>query len=654
VHLHSKKLAAIPAGRRTKFLIVLAWIAVMVALGPAASRITDAEENDAIAFLPRSAESTQVAELQERFQGEDPPAVVVYARNVGITAADRAAAEQDRTEIAALHHIGSLGPVIASQDGKALLLPVPIQTDGDDEALAPTVDRLRAIVGADPPAGLSAAVTGPAGGLVDMFRSFDGVDTTLLLAAVVALLLLLTYRSPVLWLLPADRSRCRRPGGEGCRDVAVGRAGDPRLIGDGRDRAALPARCGAQLQPRARAGGRDRRAVRVPGDDHAAARVAGGVRTVGVLAVPPAVRDSGARRSRPVGVGRVGVVGRRPRLVWARTALVLVGLAFGASGAGMQTGLSSEQSFRTTPESVVGQQLVTDHFPAGASDPAQIVASASAADSVVAAVRSTPGVASVQPVALAGDLVLVPAVLSDAPDTPAAEATIERLRNAVHAVAGGDAIVGGSTAIALDTRNAQDHDRRVVIPLVLLVVLAVLALLLRSLVAPLLLVATVVLSYFAAVGASYLVFDLVFGWTAVDHSLLLLGFVFLVALGVDYNIFLMHRVREEVGRIGHREGVLRGLAVTGGVITSAGLVLAATFAVLGVLPLVTMTQLGVLVGLGVLLDTFIVRSILVPALALDAGRTTWWPGRLAQRRTARLAAAGTAAGEPDLVGAGAD
>lgn len=231
---------------------------------------------------------------------------------------------------------------------------------------------------------------------------------------------------------------------------------------------------------------------------------------------------------------------------------------------------------------------------------------------------------------------MIPVILADDPTSAAAKETIERLRDAVHAVPEADAIVGGDTAVALDINEASTRDERVIIPLVLLVVFVILVLLLRALVAPLLLMATVVLSFLAAVGASMLVYDWLFDFAGVDYGFLLFGFIFLVALGIDYNIFLMTRVREEVEKHGHREGVLSGLAVTGGVITSAGIVLAATFAVLTVFPLVFLVELGLLIALGVLLDTFVVRSILVPALALEIGPRTWWPSRLAREEaTAR-------------------
>jgi RND superfamily putative drug exporter len=229
-----------------------------------------------------------------------------------------------------------------------------------------------------------------------------------------------------------------------------------------------------------------------------------------------------------------------------------------------------------------------------------------------------------------GDLVLIEGLLADPPDSDAAMATIERVRAAVHPV--GDARVGGMTAMTLDINEANEHDNRLIIPLVLLVVLVILGLLLRAIVAPLVLIATVVLSFGAALGVSALIFRHVFGFAGEDTSFPLYVFVFLVALGIDYNIFLMTRVREEAHKHGTRRGALIGLAATGGVITSAGIVLAGTFAALGSLPLVAFAEIGFAVAFGVLLDTLIVRSVLVTALNLDLGRWMWWPGRLSRVR----------------------
>jgi RND superfamily putative drug exporter len=294
------------------------------------------------------------------------------------------------------------------------------------------------------------------------------------------------------------------------------------------------------------------------------------------------------------------------------------------------TGLTNDQQFQGKAESIEGQQALERHYPVGAATPVNVIGRADAA-AVTGVLEDDPGVEAVQPGGRPGsDLVQVDAVLADPPDSPAAAETIERLRGALDE-AGDDVLVGGSTALNFDIQEIAQRDRLIIIPLVLLVVLLIVVLLLRALVAPLLLLATTVVSFGAALGLSSLIFQHVLGIDNADSSFPLFAFIFLVALGIDYNIFLMTRVREESERLGTHAGVLRGLAVTGGVITSAGIVLAATFSVLGVLPLTFLTQLGLAVALGVLLDALVVRSILVPALSLDLGSRIWWPSALARK-----------------------
>jgi RND superfamily putative drug exporter len=308
------------------------------------------------------------------------------------------------------------------------------------------------------------------------------------------------------------------------------------------------------------------------------------------------------------------------------TTLVLAALTVGVFG--LRFTVPADQIYTKPVGSVVGQKLIAAHYPQGTSYPARIVAEAGSADRVVAAVSSVPGVAGAKQLDLSPDgrWVRIDAVLTDPADSAAARATVDRLRTAVHAVPGADALVGGQTAMTMDVDRAGSHDNALVMPLILAVVLAVLVLVLRSLVAPVLLVASVVLSFAAAMGAAAWVLQAL-GHRYMDPSLPLWTFLFLVTLGVDYTIFLMTRAREEVGRVGHREGVLSALTVTGGVITSAGMVLAATFSTLTLLPAVTPLQVGLIVALGVLLDTVIVRTLLVPTLAIDVGPRLWWPGR---------------------------
>ncbi len=293
----------------------------------------------------------------------------------------------------------------------------------------------------------------------------------------------------------------------------------------------------------------------------------------------------------------------RPRVVWVATAVVLGAMALGLTGL-KASGLTNAQSFRGHPDSVTGQTILDQHFAGGSGQPVVVVGNQAAAARLEAAFKATPGITGVTPPVTRAGHAYLDGTLTTAPDSQAAYATVDRVRANVQAVPGADALVGGNTAINLDVQGAAAHDRNVIIPVVLAVVFVILALLLRAVIAPLMLMATVVLSFAAA----------------------------LVALGIDYNIFLMTRVREEAKRHGTRRGALTGLAVTGGVITSAGAVLAGTFAVLGTLPVTFLTELGFAVAFGVLLDTIVVRSVLVTALNLDLGRWLWWPSRLARDR----------------------
>jgi RND superfamily putative drug exporter len=355
------------------------------------------------------------------------------------------------------------------------------------------------------------------------------------------------------------------------------------------------------------------------------------------------------------------LVGVRPRLVWMATALIL-----GLFAAGLfrleSGGIPQTEQFLGNPDSKVAQGDIGRHFPAGAGSPAIVIAKADALGDVVKTAQGVPGVAQAVPFTpvpppaatppiatplpkVADGLVRVDVTLGVPADSSEADDVIRALRAKLHALPGADAKVGGYTAINLDVQTTARRDRNLIIPLVLAVVFVVLILLLRAVVAPLLLIVTVILSFFATLGVSGVVFHDLMGFAGADSSFPLFAFVFLVALGVDYNIFLMTRVREEAGRRGHRAGTLAGLSVTGGVITSAGVVLAATFAALSVLPLVFVAEIAFTVAFGVLLDTLVVRSLLVPALTVDAGRVVWWPGSLWKRADE----AGAAKRQPELV-----
>ncbi|MGG5753137.1 MMPL family transporter [Zafaria sp. Z1313] len=338
----------------------------------------------------------------------------------------------------------------------------------------------------------------------------------------------------------------------------------------------------------------------------------------------------GARRTaagRGLWAGVARLVARRPRTVWIATALVLFAGCL-AVPQFKADGIAQTDFVIGATDSAAGQQVLAGHFPAGTGSPTLVVAPEDLGTGVGSALESDPGVALVSGPLEADGRLLFTATLLDAPQSPAAEATVERLRDAFDAPAyGGEVLVGGETAVALDTRDAAMQDRWTIMPLVLGVIALILVVLLRSIVAPLLLVASTVLSFGTAIGVSALVFNGILGFPGADASVPLYAFVFLVALGVDYNIFLMHRVREEARTHGTRPGILRGLRATGGVITSAGLVLAATFAALGVLPVLFLVQLGFIVAFGVLLDTIVVRSLLVPALAYELGDRLWWPAK---------------------------
>jgi RND superfamily putative drug exporter len=685
----ARALLRLPGGRRTKWAVLAFWLIVVAVAGPLSGKLTGAEKNDAQSWLPAKAESTQVLKLQSTFQSPNVfPAVVVYDRPSGLTAADRHKALLEAGAFAGVpgavqHRIA--GPFFAA-DGKAAqtLVPVNLGSKGWNGATA-AVDKLRSIAQSNG-GGLSVHIAGPLGSAADSAKSFSGIDTTLLFAtlAVVIVLLLITYRSPALWLLPVITAAIALTSAEALIYLLAVHAG---LTVNGQSAGILNVLVfGAGTDYALLLTARYREELRRHEDRHEAMAVAlrragpaiiasagtviislltltiaelnstkgmGPVLAIGVgvalaamITLLPALLVIFGRwifwpvrprfgSAEPTSSGLWARVGRRvavrPRVVWVSTALVLAAMAVGLTGL-KASGLTAAQSFSGHhPDSVVGQQVLDKNFPAGVGQPVVVVGNAVASTTQLrTAFAGVPGITAVTLPQVHGSHAFLEGTLTMPPDSQAAYTTIDRVRAAVHAVPGAHALVGGNTAVNLDVQRAAAHDRNVIIPLILAVVFVILALLLRAIIAPIMLIATVVLSFAAALGVSALVFSHVFHFGGADTSFPLFVFVFLVALGIDYNIFLMTRVREETKRYGTRRGALIGLAATGGVITSAGAVLAGTFAVLGTLPITFLAEIGFAVAFGVLLDSIIVRSILVTALNLDIGSKIWWPSRLAR------------------------
>ncbi|GAA3862320.1 MMPL family transporter [Streptomyces lacrimifluminis] len=672
------------------------WLVVLFLTAPFAQKLTDAQDNDAASWLPGSAESTQVLHLSEDFRPEQIPAIVVYARGSGLTAADRARITEGTARLEKLRDHGirgseTRGPVYdRASDPRAAQIFVPITMDEKGwERIAPAVDSIRAAAGTGA-AGLAVHITGPGGTSADFSEAFEGIDSTLLLSAmgVVIVMLLLTYRSPTLILVPllgvvaalftaqaliyflAEHAGLTVNGqSAGILTVLVFGAGtDYALLLVARyreelrrheDRHEAMALALHRAGPAVIASGATvvlGMLVLVVAEMNSTSGL-GPVAAIGVAVallammtlfpallvicgrwifwpvIPhngspdPTERGLWARMGRSIAV--------RPRMIWGITAAALVACSFGLMQLRAE-GLSNADAFTDKPDSIVGQEVSARYFPAGSGDPLVVISNQAQAQQVGRAVAETRGVVPTSLGLPPGTKsshegkVLFEATMTAPADSEAAKQTVERVRDAVHAVPDADAQVGGGTAALLDMDRATTHDNILIIPLVLVVVLLILCGLLRALIAPLLLIGTVVLSFAAALGISALAFRHLFDYAGESTDFPLFVFVFLVALGIDYNIFLTTRIREESARQGTRKGVVTGLSTTGAVITSAGLVLAGTFAALGTLPMVAFAEIGFAVALGVVLDTFVVRSVLVPALFLDVGPKVWWPHRLAE------------------------
>jgi RND superfamily putative drug exporter len=642
--------------------------------------------------LPSTAESARVTELLKQFPGGDTaPVLLVITRSDGsaLSPEDLAAAQQARDRMAGLSGVapGPPIPLIPATDGRAALAPLALRSDLTGFELSDTVKALRNAAREGLPDGVVANVTGgPAFG-ADIANSFSGANITLLAVTggVVALLLIVTYRSPVLWLVPllviAFADRIAAVVGAAVAE-ATGLGGDGStsgitsvlVFGAGTNYALLLiSRYREELRrippdPPGRNATAHREALRTAVRWAGPAIVASNATVVLalltlLLAQSPTTRSLGLQAATGLLVAAIFVLLVLPPLLalfgpklfwpfipragsedltttgaWHRVAdwvsghagrvaaVSILALAVLATGIiGTPIGLSLIDQFRVKADSVTGFQTLAQHFPSGQTDPTRVVARTENTDAVTAAIQSTPGVASVQPAGVSDTgLTQWQVVLNAAPATPEAFTTVGALRDSVRR-ADPQALVGGTDAQALDTKRTAVRDRTVIIPAILIVVLAVLYLLLRAALAPLVLVATTALSTLAALGLGSWVSIHLLGFAALDNTTPLFAFLFLVALGVDYTIFLVSRAKEETPMWGTRAGIVRAVSATGAVITSAGLVLAAVFCVLGVLPLIALTQLGIIVGLGILLDTFVVRTVVIPALFTLIGPRIWWP-----------------------------
>ena len=575
-------------------------------------------------------------------------------------------------------------PATISEDNTTAVLTIPMDEIDDVDEQAERIVEVRAIIAENVPAGIEPYVTGPEGFQVDLAGVFAGADFTLLLATVliVIFLLLVTYRSPILWIVPllvvgtADGM-----AGQIGRNVAaffnitadgsitgilsvlvfgagtnyalllIARYKEELLTTEDRHEAMTKAVKGAGPAILA-SGGTVALALltlsfaelggnRALGLVCASGIVVAMIAALGVLPAaivvfgrglfwPFVPRFGGVNKSETGWWAKLGKgVSRRPVTVAILGIAVLGGLSVGATG--ITIGLPETEQFRVKPEAVTGIEVLAEAFPAGASAPTQVIAVNDRAEDVVEAALASPLVASAEIVNQNDDFSRIDVVLDAEGGSEEAYGAIESLRENVQEVPGANALVGGEDATRLAVKQAYERDQLLVIPLILVLVFIVLVLLLKALVAPILLLGSVVLSFFSAMGAAWLIFQNVFGMSGLDFSVFLYSFLFLVALGVDYNIFLVSRAREEsanmatTSRQPTRQAMIKALGATGGVITSAGILLAAVFAVLGVLPLIALFQIGIIVGIGVLIDTLLVRTVVVPALAFITGDSFWWP-----------------------------
>jgi len=703
-------------------VVIIGWLSIGGISGPVFSKISNVQENDNSAFLPQSAESTLASKITVKFSNQSSdllPTLLLAIGDVSPQGNPEAFAKLNAYAASLGEKVlpaskkalreyfipGAPLQAIPSQDGKAALINVQLNSKiageniEDEPALPLIIEFIRADLEKNfGSSSIETHVTGPGGIFADLFGAFGSIDTQLLKTTliVVALILIVVYRSPFLWIIPLFTAALALAFAtmivyylakanvidlngqtQGILDVLVlGAATDYALLLISRYReelhlhhsrfTAMRVALRGVVEPIVASGSTVIAGLMVLLlSDLSSNRGLGPVGSIGIacamfaaLTLLPSLLvlcgrwifwpkkprfDSEDEKLSGLWAKVGDLVDRKPKPIWISTALLLVIFA-GFSFTLKSDGLAQTDAFTTRPDSVIGLEKLGEHFPSGEGTPVEIVIKESDLQPSIAAISKVANVASVVPVTnfdratmqptkevkVVDGNVLLYATLEVPADSTEAKNTIPLIREAAKSV-NETSLVGGQTAIGYDVDQSSRRDNRVIIPIVLLLIALILGLLLRSIFAAGLLLVTVVLSFFATLGVCALVFEHIFGFKGTDASFPLFAFVFLVALGIDYNIFLMTRVREEAQKIGTKAGVIKGLTVTGGVITSAGIVLAATFGVLGVLPLVFLAELGFAVAFGVLLDTIVVRSLLVPALVRILGKKIWWPSNLSKQ-----------------------
>lgn len=668
------------AGRRTKWFLLAGWIAIFLALGASALKFNDAQSNRDVEYLPKSADSLEAIHLETQAFGDELlTGMFVYHAKGGLSPAARAAVLKGVAELKAEPMKAQFGPAtpIFFKDKQLAAIYFQMRVHGEKDLVYAAADRLKKI-GEQAPRGVTTQLTGQAGFIKDQVEIYDQIDSKLLIGTVIliSVLLLLIYRSPFLWLLPllsvgfaevTSRGLATELSHHGVTITSQSAALMTVLVfGVGTDYALLLiARYRDELRRTEDAHEAMSDALARTGPtifasastvvlalmcmmvaDVNATRSAGPIGAMGIaiamlamLTLLPTLLITTSRGVFWPSIPRLGDVSaeaasgfwssladriaKRPLLVALSVFAVMAVMALGLTQ--RPGGLDLAGSFHKPVESVAGMKQLERVLPPGATGPVTVMVGDTAQlPTVLATLKASPEIASIDAVQRRAGVTRVEASLKYSPYSDRAMDAIPLLRDEI----GGAGLVSGATAIEADSRHFAAQDNKLIMPLVLLVVLLVLLLLLRSLVAPLVLMVTVVASFLAAMGASYWVFQNIFGFGGVDEFVPIFVFIFLVALGVDYNIFLMARVREEAAHYGAREGMRRGLIVTGGVITSAGIVLAGTFFVMAAMPITTLTEIGFAIAVGVVFDALVVRTMLVPALGFLLGDKLWWPSRL--------------------------